>query len=102
MADQRILQFQLFLFQAHQQAFVGVWPVLLGVDLSVERGVFRCECLDIGFVHRSISSRWLTRDSGVNKSRNAPPVAPDPTRLGWLTRRFADDAVSDDGNARFL
>ena len=43
--------------------------VLFGIDNCMKSGMFRCERLDMGFVHRSISFRWLTRDSSVNKSR---------------------------------
>ena len=43
--------------------------VLLCVDNCVKSGMFRCDCLGMGLVHRSISFRWLTRDNCVNKSR---------------------------------
>jgi hypothetical protein len=43
--------------------------VLFGVDNCVKSGMFRCNSLGMGLVHRSISFRWLTRDRSVNKSR---------------------------------
>jgi hypothetical protein len=61
-----------------------------------------CDRLDVSFVHRSISFRWLTRDRDVNKSRNEAFVARDPHRLGGWVKRLADDRRTRDGDARFL
>jgi hypothetical protein len=86
MADHRVLQPQFFFLQTRQQIFVGVWPVLFRIDLGVKSGMLGCDRLDVSFVHRSISFRWLTRDRGVNKSRNeafvatVPHRSPNPTR----------------------
>jgi hypothetical protein len=73
--DQRVLQSKLFFLQSRQQIFVRVRAVLFIVDLGMKSGMLRCESLHMGFVHRSISFRWLTRDSLVNKSRNEAFVA---------------------------
>jgi hypothetical protein len=43
--------------------------MLFGVDDCVKSSMFGCDRLGISLVHRSISFRWLTRDSAVNKSR---------------------------------
>ena len=102
MADHRVLEFKLFLLQSRQQIFVGVRPVLFRIDLSVERGMLRCDRLDVSFVHRSISFRWLTRDRAMNKSRNEAFVARVPHRLGGRLMRLADDVTLRDGDARFL
>ena len=61
-AEQSVLQTELFLFQPCQQVRVRVGAMLLGIDLRMKRGMFGCDCLDLAFVHRSISFRWLTRD----------------------------------------
>jgi hypothetical protein len=102
MSDHRVLESKLFLLQSRQQIFVGVGPVLFRIDLSVERGMLGCDRLDVTFVHRSISFRWLTRDRGVNKSRNEAFVARVPHRLGGPLTRFADEAAARDGNVSFL
>ena len=82
MADQFVLQPKLFLLQARQQVHVRVRAVLFGVDNCVKSGMFGCDCLGMGLVHRSISFRWLTRDNLVNKSRNEAFVARQSARLG--------------------
>jgi hypothetical protein len=78
MADHRVFQPELFFLQTRQQIFVGVWPVLFRIDLGVKSGMLGCDRLDVSFVHRSISFRWLTRDRDVNKSRNEAFVATVP------------------------
>jgi hypothetical protein len=80
MADHRVLQSKFFFLETRQQIFVGVGPVLFRIDLRVERGMLGCDRLDVSFVHRSISFRWLTRDRVVNKSRNEAFVATVPHR----------------------
>jgi hypothetical protein len=74
-ADHRILESEFFFLQSRQQIFVGVRPVLFRINLSVKSGMLGCDRLDVSFVHRSISFRWLTRDRDVNKSRNDAFVA---------------------------
>jgi hypothetical protein len=66
--------------------------VLFGVYNCVKSGMFRCDCLGMGLVHRSISFRWLTRDNGVNKSRNDAFVARQKTQFGGRKMRLGDDA----------
>jgi hypothetical protein len=68
--------------------------VLFGVDNCVKSGMFRCDCLGMAFVHRSISFRWLTRDNFVNKSRNDAFVARQRTRFGGRKMRLGDDALA--------
>jgi hypothetical protein len=100
--DHRVLQFQLFFFQSRQQIFVGVGPMLFRVYLGVKSGMLGCDRLDVTFVHRSISFRWLTRDRDVNKSRNEAFVARVPH--GSADRPFSPPmtgAARDDG-AGFL
>jgi len=67
--------------------------VLLCVDNCVKSGMFRCDCLGMGLVHRSISFRWLTRDNFVNKSRNEAFVARQYARLGGWKMRLGDDGL---------
>jgi hypothetical protein len=94
MADHCVFQLELFLLETRQQIFVGVWPVLFRIDLSVERGMLGCDRLDVSFVHRSISFRWLTRDSSVNKSRNEAFVATVPNGSPNRPRGWAMTAGS--------
>ena len=98
MADHRVLEFQLFFFQSRQQIFVGVGPVLFRVYLGVKSGMLGCDRLDVSFVHRSISFRWLTRDRDVNKSRNEAFVARVPLgsascSRGWPMTRVRVTAM---------
>ena len=81
MAGKHIFQPEFFFFELMENDLVGVRPVLFAVDLGLERGVSGCDCLDLSFVHRSISFRWLTRDSMMNKPRNARFVFIDPHRF---------------------
>jgi hypothetical protein len=62
MAGERVFKPEFLFLELMENDIVGVWPVLLIVDLGLERGVLGCDCLDLSFVHRSISFRWLTRD----------------------------------------
>ena len=57
MADQRVLEPQLFLLEAVKQVFIRVRPMLFRVDLGVERCVLGCESFDLYLVHRSHSFR---------------------------------------------
>jgi hypothetical protein len=66
--------------------------MLFCVDNCVKSGMFGCECLGMGLVHRSISFRWLTRDNFVNKSRNEAFVARERSRFGERKMRFGVDA----------
>ena len=50
-AEHFILETQLFLLEPVEQDIVGVGPLLLGVDLSLESGMLGCECLDVCLVH---------------------------------------------------
>jgi hypothetical protein len=61
-----------------------------------------CDRLDVSFVHRSISFRWLTRDRDVNKSRNEAFVARVPHRLDGRLTRLTDDGALRDDDARLL
>jgi hypothetical protein len=56
----------------------------------------------MGLVHRSISFRWLTRDSSVNKSRNQPFVATKNEQPGPSSTQLADGGRARDDGASFL
>jgi hypothetical protein len=102
MADHRVFQSELFLLQTRQQIFVGVGSVLFRVDLGVKSGMLGCDRLDVSFVHRSISFRWLTRDRNVNKSRNEAFVATVPHGSANRPRGWPMTAAARDGDAGFL
>ena len=101
MSGQDVFQPEFLFLELMEDDVVGVRPMLLAVDLGLERGVLGCDCLDLSFVHRSIFFRWLTRDSLVNKPRNARFVFIDPLRFGWPLARLADDSGQGDDHPRF-
>jgi hypothetical protein len=90
MAGKFVLEPQLFLLEAVENGFVGVGAVLFNVDFNMERCMLGCEGLDVSIVHRSISFRWLSRDSAMNKPRKKRRVFIDHQQFdGRLARLVA-------------
>jgi len=82
MPGKLVLEPQLFFLEAVEDGLVGVGAVLFYVDLGMERRMLGCEGLDVSIVHRSISFRWLSRDSIMNKPRKKCRVSTDRKRFG--------------------
>jgi hypothetical protein len=92
MAGKSVLEPQLFLLEPVKQGVVGVGAVFFDQDLGMERRMLGCESLDMSFVHRSISFRWLSRDSSINKTRKPRFVSLDAhfsagSRRAWSRRQ---------------
>jgi len=94
MAGNCVFERQFLFLEPVKQGVVGVGAMLFKIDLGMERRMFGCEGLDVCLVHRSISFRWLTRDSDVNKTRKRGFVSIDPSRFGGCVARFAARPMS--------
>jgi hypothetical protein len=81
-----------------KQGVVGVGAALFDHDLGMERGMLGCESLDVSFVHRSISFRWLSRDSSVNRTRKRRFVSLLRALLGGRQARLVALPIGNDGH----
>ena len=97
MAGNCVFQRQFLFLEPVKQGVVGVGAMLFKIDLGMERRMLGCEGLDVCLVHRSISFRWLTRDSDMNKTRKRGFVSIDHSRFGGCAARFAARSIGHDG-----
>jgi len=63
----------------------------------VERRMLGCEGLDVSFVHRSISFRWLSRDSSINRTPKRRFVSLHHAPLGGRQARLVAPRRGNDG-----